>query len=153
MTSRNTTFSAKVTGVRELNSAFRAVDDNLPKELRLAFLGIAEHVAGLVRAKMPWVSGKAAGSVKAGATQRGSYVQEGINGGPKKDYVPWLDFGGDTGRGRTGPGTGSIHRDFIPGGRYLYPTAESQADASAEAALNAVEKVARQAGLNVTETI
>ena len=147
MSARNSTFSAKITGVKELNLAFRAVDTELPKELRVEFLVIAQKVATRVRAAMPWVTGEAASSVTAGATQRTAYVQEGINGGPKKDYVPWLDFGGEVGRNK------SVSRPFIAGGRYLYPIAASEEDASGQAAIDAVERVAKRAGLDVAEGV
>jgi hypothetical protein len=35
-------------------------------------------------------------------------------GGPRFPYLPWLEFGGNVGRRH------AVHRQWIPGGRYLF---------------------------------
>lgn len=147
------------TGVRELVVALKKVDGQLPKELRTQFLGIAKKVRDVTVQRMPWVTGRAARSVSAGATQTGAYVQEGVGNSPQTDYIPWLDFGGSTGRGHHErmPWSGAIKRDWMGkpngSGRYLFPAVSSERAATAEAVAIAVRKVANDAGLSTSEEI
>ena len=139
----------EVRGLREVQSALRKVDKELPKQLRTEFKAIAEDVVTGIQQKVPRLTGHAAASVRPRASQRGAAVALGGNAAP---YFPWLDFGGTTGKGhRPGvAGSGSVKRDWMgrPGnGRYVYPTiAEKRADIE-QAAEDAVIKVARGAGL------
>lgn len=139
---RNTA-KVRVRGVRELSRAFGKVDRDLPKELRDEFKGIATTAAGRVASKVPRDSGTAAGSVKPRASTRGAGIAV---GGARAPYFAWLDFGGSVGR------HGSIKRDWMgkPGGdgRYLYPTLHEMQPETAEAADEAIKKVARSAGFD-----
>jgi len=139
----------EVRGLREVQSAFRKVDKDLPKELRVEFKAIAEDVATGIRAKVPQLTGHAAASVRPRASQRGAAIAFGGNAAP---YFPWLDFGGTTGKGHR-PGvaySGSVKRDWKgrPGdGRYVYPTITERSKDIEQAAEDAVMKVAHNAGL------
>ena len=110
----------EIHGLKELSVAFRRVDKTLVGELKVSFRGLAEHVVGVIIGRMPRRSGKAVASVKPRGTTRGAAI---AFGGTKAPYMPWLDFGGSTGRGhRPGvAGSGAIKRDMIPDGRYVYP--------------------------------
>ena len=134
----------EIRGLRELQGAFRKIDPDLPKNLRLAMKAMAERVVTRAQGKMPHVSGEAASSLKPRATQRGAGIAYPSGGTPwkgvKADYYPWLDFGGATGRG------GSIKRRVVKGGRYLYPAiAEARPDLARDAEA-AVTNAARGAG-------
>lgn len=128
-------------GLRELSAAFKAVDADLPKAFRVRLLGVAAMVAGRVQSKVPRLTGRAAASYKPRASTRGAGIAFGGSAAP---YVPWLEFGGRVGVGK------SIERELVIGGRYLYPTlADSKADI-AKAVEDAVEAASRDAGFEVT---
>jgi hypothetical protein len=140
--------SVKVTGLRELATAFRRVDTELPRELKSRFLPIAQRVAGVVQQRMPIRSGRAAGSVGARATVRGASV---VAGGRAAPYYQFLDFGGTTGRGHHPGGGGSVKRPFVKGGRYIYPAIAESRDDTAKAVDDAIEGAARAAGFVTRE--
>lgn len=111
----------RIHGLRELGQAFKQVDREYGKQLQRGLKGIMETVAGAIRSKAP---GGAGAYVKARATQRGgSIVFPGGEGTDPGDQFPWLDFGGSTGKGhQVGmPWSGSVERERISGGRYVYP--------------------------------
>ena len=142
-------FGVKVTGIREFGRALKKVDASLPKSLQGYMYGIAENVAGTIRAKMPHVSGRAAGSVKPKARSSGASIAWGGTAAP---YMPWLDFGGSVGKGhQTGVAwSGSVKREWkgVPtgSGRYVYPSI-SEARSDTEAAIDlAIKEVAEAAG-------
>jgi len=141
--------SVRVTGIKELNSAFRKLDSSLNKELRASFMSIADQVAGKVQQRMPFDSGAAVRSVKAGATQRGAYIAAGDT--KSAPYYPWLDFGGSVGPGHI-PGvawSGSVKRSMPKGGRYLYPAIVDSKQLIEDAALDAIDDAALGAGFEV----
>lgn len=142
----------EVRGIRELATAFRRVDAELPKQLKSAFLGVAQRVVRRAQAKMEFGAGKAASSVKARASARGASI---AFGGQAAPYEPWLDFGGSVGRGHK-PGvawSGSVKRDWrgLPSGmgRYVYPAIKESREDIAAAVDAAVFLVARSAGFDV----
>ena len=145
-------YSAKVTGLRELATAFKRVDSDLPKDLKAEFLRIAQHVVGVAQQRMPFRSGRASGSLRARASTRGAFI---AFGGTAAPYEPWLDFGGSVGRGHK-PGvawSGSVKREWrgLPNGsgRYVYP-AITEARPATEAAVDAaVKHAAFRAGFDV----
>lgn len=140
----------QVRGLREVTSALRAVDKELPKGLREEFLPIARRVADDASSRVPRRSGDAAGSVKPRASQRGAGIAFGGNAAP---YFPWLDFGGTTGKGhRPGVGgSGSVERDWLGRprgeGRYVYPAIRDNEDGIIQAAGDAPVNLARKHGL------
>lgn len=120
--------------------------------LKAEFLPIAERVASSVRGRLPRRSGKAQASVKARSSNYGASVAA---GGRAAEYYPWLDFGGSVGRGHQEgrAWSGAIKRAWmgVPtgAGRYLYPAISDNSAETAEAALEAVEGLARRAGFEV----
>lgn len=138
----------KVSGLREVVAAMKQADADIPKRLREYLLPIARMVASGASAKVERDTGAAAGSLTARAGQRGASV---AFGGSSAPHYPWLDFGGSVGRGhRPGvPWSGSVRRDFIKGGRYVYPTIEEHREEIGEAVLDAVARAATDAGLEV----
>lgn len=131
-----------VEGFRRLNRALKQVDPALQKELATDLKAIAEQLAVKVRAKMPRRSGRAAGTVRGGATMRTAYVQQGKASVP---YVGWLDFGGTL--RPSGGRRNTIRRTVVKGGRYLYPTVAENRDDTLRAAEQAFDKAARRADL------
>lgn len=139
----------EVRGLREVQSAFRQIDKDLPKELRDEFRGIAVAVAADAARRVPHRTGKAAASIRPRATQRSAGLAFGGRAAP---YFPWLDFGGSTGKGhRPGVGgSGSVKRPVLSGGRYVYPAIEDNEDAIIQAAGDAVVTLARKNGLEAS---
>lgn len=136
-------YKVEIHGVRELNSALKKVDAELPKELRVRFLGIANEVIGVAQQKMPYQTGEAANSIKPRASQKGAGIAFPAGGGVyKAAYYPWLDFGGAVGRKK------SSVRPFIKTGRFIYPAIEESKGDIEEAALDAVEAMADAASLD-----
>lgn len=119
--------AVEVRGIRELRSAMRRFDTEMPGRLKEGMRGIAEDVVSRTASRVPRRSGAAAGSLRPRATQTGAAIAFGGNAAP---YFPWLDFGGTTGKGHR-PGvawSGSIEREWLGNprgsGRYVYPTIE-----------------------------
>jgi hypothetical protein len=123
-------------GAKDLNRAFKRLETGLEKELRAAFREIARTVAGRAAAKVPRLSGVAAGSIKPRASQTGAGI---AFGGSSAEYYPWLDFGGRVGRGK------SVYRDLVVGGRYVYPTIAESKDDIGRMADEAIRDVAKKA--------
>lgn len=132
----------EVRGLAELNRAFRQVDREIPKQLKVAFRAIADEIARDAAGKVPRRSGKAAGSIKGKAREKGASIAFGGSAAP---YFPWLNFGGSTGRGH-GSGKGAITRDLVKPDRYIYATMEEHKDRTADAVDKAVESVVKTAG-------
>lgn len=127
----------QITGLRELQRTLKTA----PKKIRTAFneelQPIAAKLAADVREQMPEKTGNAKRSVKP--TTSGGYVAIRA-GGAQARYYPWLDFGGvlkktsrktfaDGSRNRKGKlqkssrgRTNEIKREYIKGGRWIYPT-------------------------------
>lgn len=134
----------EIVGLPELKRAFR----NLPKEVRKetanAMLPVARKVADTAASKVPVVSGDARGSFTAKATAAGASV------GAYKDvpYGKWLDFGSRTprtGNNRAeGPWRGS--GPGPKGGRFLYPALNEHNAEIIEAAGDAIDRAAPEAG-------
>lgn len=142
------TESVKVSGLRELATALRRVDAELPKELKARFLVIAQRVVGDVQQRMPHRSGRAQGSVKARASVRGASIAAGGRAAP---YYQWLDFGGSVGRGHHPGGGGAIKRSMPKGGRYIYPAIAGARDDLGAAVERAVQEAAESAGFATRE--
>jgi hypothetical protein len=144
----------KITGLRELNAAFRAVNTDLPKALKVEFLTIAKTIVGVAQQRMPFRTGEAASSLKpvSGATYAGIGRPAGGDLG-KGAYYPWLDFGGSTGRGHIAGvgGSGAIKRPSVgKQGRYLYPAIAESTVEIEKAADAALAKVAQDNGFETS---
>lgn len=133
----------KVDGLADLQKALRQIDRDLPRELAVGLAGAAEIVADEARRHVPVLTGKAKASIKVRKSQRAAALAV---GGNKAPWYPWLDFGGRVGPGRTGPRTGSVQRDVLRGGRYIYPALETKEDAVKAEVDQVLERLARKAG-------
>lgn len=107
-----------VLGLKEFRRELRAADAQLPRELRKVFNVASTVVRTDAAARVPKRSGALAGSIRARSTQSEGRV---VMGKARVPYAGFIEFGGRVGKGRTGKGTGSVRRPFVPGGRYLYP--------------------------------
>lgn len=130
----------KIDGLRQFSKSLKQLDADLPKALRVAFNGATEIVVTEARPKVPKVSGKAAGSIKARSTRTAARV---VGGSTRVPYLPWLDFGGRVGRNR------SVRRPFLKEGRYIYKAFFANRDRFGDALQDALVDVAEQAGLEV----
>ena len=130
-------YKVQVTGLREFSSALKKLDANLSQELKAHFLVIATRISGIIASRVPSLSGRAARSVKAHGTMKGATITAGSASVP---YYPWLDFGGNVGRGK------SVQRPFVPEGRYMYPAIHDEREATEAAARDALHDAAKKAG-------
>lgn len=98
----------KAAQMDELVKALHGLDDEIG-DLAMSLLeDILREVAADARGRVPYRTGRA----------RESYQVSGARitfGGPQAPYVPWLEFGGKTGRKK------SVKRPYVKAGRYLYP--------------------------------
>lgn len=131
----------KVRGLTEFVRALRAMNSDLPKEMRVGLNAGANLVVDWARPRVPSKSGKAQGSVRASSTRTAARV---TGGGARVPYYPWLDFGGRVGRKR------AVHRAFLPGGRYIYAGYQARRDEVTAEVAAAVVRVAESAGFDVT---
>lgn len=129
-----------VTGLRDMNKALKAADQQALDAMKSALKEIAEGVAADVRSRVPHRSGRARASYKA----RGGVKGAGIAfGGARAPYTPWLDFGGAVGKRR------SVRRPVVKGGRYLYPAiADNMDDVEAKVA-KAIDEITSRFGFDV----
>jgi len=129
----------KIDGLREMQASMKAMDANLPKQLRIFMNSVVVMVADSAKAKVPHGrSGYAAASIKPQSTQRMGQVKA---GGAKAPYYPWLDFGGSVGRNH------SVHRPFFKKGRYLFVAYESHKAEIETKAIEGLNELARKSGL------
>ena len=158
-----------VSGIAEMRNGFRAMENGMDREFSRALKSVADVVARNIQQRMPFSSkpqasskalwpktdpGAAARSVKPKAMKFGASVSE---GGLSAPYVPWLDFGGTTGRGHR-PGqrySGSIVREWqgknvqIPAGRYMYPAITEERPHIEQKLMDAVKTLGASAGFEV----
>lgn len=139
----------EVRGIRELGSALRQIDKELPKGIRTEFLPMAKMVVAAVKrkatAEFKHPTGQAISSIRPRASQSGAGI---AFGGKAAPYYPWLDFGGSVGP-KDATGHGTIHRWWIKGGRYVYPTIEEKRPEIMDAVDKAIVAVTRRAHLEV----
>jgi Bacteriophage HK97-gp10, putative tail-component len=99
----------EVSGLAELNHDLdrlvNHIDDTAPERLKR----VADTTAGDVRTVVPYQSGKLAASIKSGLAK--SQKKASVRIGARVPYAGWIEFGG------------TRSRPYVPGGRYLYPTA------------------------------
>lgn len=129
-----------VHGLKEAVTGLRKIDNNLPKQVRIAFNGAADLVIAKTRPLIPHKSGRAQASLKARSSQRQARI---AIGGSKAPYYPWLDFGGHVGQ------HGDTARPFYKEGRYLYPTLKKYRPEIIALMQESVDQLIRDAGLDV----
>jgi hypothetical protein len=129
-------------GLREFQRALKAMDADLPKQLRLVLNEAADVVLDYARPRVPTKTGRARSSLKARSSQREVRIAV---GGTKAPYYPWLDFGGE-GKRRGRPAA----RPFVRAGRYLYPGLAANHEQVTEIMSRGLTELAKSAGLDVT---
>lgn len=106
---------------------------------------VADTAAGLVvdwaRPRVASKSGAAARSVRSTSSASAAKV---TGGGARVPYYPWLDFGGRVGRKR------SVHRAFLPGGRYIYAGYDARRDEIVRVIAAEMTKIIHSVGWDVT---
>lgn len=128
----------KVEGLSRLNKSLRSLGKDAPKRLRLVGNEAAEIVVDDARPDVPTLTGRAARTVKAASTRTAAQVKA---GGARAAYYPWLDFGGRVGVGR------SVRRQFIKGGRYIFPAYTENKDVIGEKLEQGLTDLIRDSGL------
>jgi hypothetical protein len=131
----------RLDGMKEFQRALRDMDRGLPKQVRLILNEATALVIDYARPRIPSLSGRAKGSVKARSSQREARV---AIGGSRAPYMPWLDFGGEGKRKGRPPA-----RPFIKKGRYLYPGLEATRDEVTAKMSAGLVALGRSAGLEV----
>jgi|WetSurMetagenome_2_1015567.scaffolds.fasta_scaffold07439_4 hypothetical protein len=130
----------EVEGLKEMTRALKAINSELPKGVRTALNSAADVVVQYGKKKMPKRTGLASNTIKAKSTRTLIRVSEGSKKAP---YVPWLDFGGRTGRRK------SVVRPFYKDGRYLYPALGDKRDEINAALENALTDLVKKSGLEI----
>ncbi len=128
----------KIQGLARLNRSLRAISKDAPKQLRLVGNEAANLVVDDARPDVPVLTGRAAKTVKAASTRTAAQIKA---GGARAAYYPWLDFGGRVGIHR------SVKRQFIKGGRYIFPAYSDNRDAIGERLEQGMTDLIRDSGL------
>lgn len=131
----------QIQGLNEFRRALRQVDGDAAKELRKVHNRAADHVVSWARARVEFKTGRAQRSIRATSTQSASKV---TGGGARVPWYPWVDFGGRVGRKR------SVHRPFLPDGRYIYPGYAHVRDQVQQELEDGVRQIVRSVGWEVT---
>ena len=127
----------QIDGIRDLQKQLRAMDADMPKQLRIALNSAGQIVLDYAQPKVPTRSGAARGSMKLRSSQREARIAA---GGRRAPYYPWLDFGGQV--GPPGP-----KRPFLREGRFIYVAVREEQKKIQEALQKALSDLIRGAGL------
>lgn len=132
----------RVEGLKELRKSIAKLPE-VKAGLRQDFLDIGKKIASDAAAQVPKVSGRAAGSLRAGVSGNNAYVAGGKANVP---YFGWLDFGSrnpKSGQARSvGPWAKSGKGP--KGGRFIYPAIARNEKEIKKAALKAFDRVEAQ---------
>lgn len=137
----------QIQGLVEFQKALKNLDGESQKLLRVVLNDVAQIIVNVAKPRVPRKTGAAAASIRAMSSQRESRVAA---GGKKAPYFPWLDYGGRVGRGRVGQNSGSVHRDFIKTGRYIFPAYEQERANVQKLAEKRLAELATSTGLAVS---
>lgn len=129
----------KVEGMWEFRKALRAVDTELPKQLRKGLNTVAELVADEAATRVPVRSGALRDSIRPRSTQSEGRV---MMGRARVPYAGWIDFGGTI-----SPRGTPMTRPFIRNGRYLFVTADEMAPRIRKESERLLNRFADKAGL------
>lgn len=127
----------KLTGIREFQRSLRAMDADLPKQIRVVLNDATGLILSYAQPRFPRKTGKAAASLKAKSSQREASV---ALGGRRAPYAPGLDFGGDRPQ----------FPEYRRGGRYVYKGLEVHRDDITEQMSKGLASLAASAGLEMT---
>lgn len=136
------TAAVTIDGLADFVRNLGKLNSDLPKAVRVAMNEAASLVVDRAQPQVPKRTGRAARSIKARSTRTAVRV---VEGGPRAEYMPWLDYGGRVGRRK------ATRRRFIADGRYLYPSYEIERASGRfeEVMSRALLDVAAQAGIEV----
>lgn len=128
----------RMRGLPEFNRALMRASE-LTTEARQEVSKEASQLAvAWAHGRIPKRTGRAARSVRV--VRFGAVY--GVQGGDEKTrYYPWLDFGGRTGKRK------SVVRQYIDGGRYIYPGIAATAAQAQNVLEKAVADVISRSGL------
>jgi hypothetical protein len=139
----------EIDGHVAFSRALKKLDPELSKQLKEDLKAVAEVVATDARQRVPSKSGRARGSIRAGADNKGPYVAGGKKAVP---YYGWLDFGSrkpvkgnprsEGPWSKSGPGPAR--------GRFIYAAIDANEDEILDAAVAAFTKARDAAGLGET---
>lgn len=129
----------KVEGMWEFRKALRAVDTELPKQLRKGFNEVAELVANEAADRVPVRSGALRDSIRPRSTQSEGRV---VMGRASVPYAGWIDFGGTI-----SPRGAPMTRDFRRNGRYLFVAADDLAPRIRKETVDVLNRFVDKAGL------
>jgi hypothetical protein len=132
----------RIDGLKEFQASLRAMDRDLPKQLRVIFNDAMGLIIDWASPRMPSRTGAARRSLKGRSGQRDAKI---AMGGRRAAYTPWLDFGGEGKR----PGRPAA-RPFIRKGRYIYAGLDAKHDEVTEVMSRGMTKLAEDAGLEST---
>lgn len=142
-------YPIKVHGLLEFERALKTMESDASKTLAIGLKAIANIVYQDALPKIPVKTGRAKGSAKISVTQRRVSIKA---GGNMVSYWGWLDFGGWTGRGRTGRGTGSVYRKWmgrpVGNGRYFWHSFAEKREEIQHRLDMLLNETARRAGLD-----
>lgn len=125
-------------GLKDFQRALRAMDADLPKQIRVILNDATGLVLAYAEPRFPRKSGRAAGSLKARSSQREARI---AMGGRRAPYAPGLDFGA----GDKYPQFPS----FVRSGRYVYKGLEVNRDEITDRMTKGLHDLARGAGLEM----
>lgn len=128
----------KVEGLTRLNRSLKSISKDAPKQLRLVGNEAADLVVKDAKPDVPTDTGTAQRTVRAASTRTAAQVKA---GGKRAPWYPWLDFGGRVGIRR------SVRRQFIKGGRYIYPAYSDNRDQIADKLADGLTELIRDSGL------
>jgi hypothetical protein len=122
---------------RDLNRLAEDVNGPLFNAMKRAGYAAVQPVVGATRAEIPSDgSGALAATVRASGTKTGGAVRMGRASVP---YAGWFEFGGSRPDGS--------ERDYLPGGRALFPAARTDAERAAKDYSDALTKLFESSGI------
>jgi hypothetical protein len=122
---------------KDLNRLATEVSGPLYAAIKRAGLAAVAPVVPATRAEIPSDgSGVLAATVRASGTKTGGAVRMGRASVP---YAGWFEFGGDRPDGSS--------RDYLPGGRALFPAARNDSERAAKAYSDALTKLFDSSGI------
>lgn len=125
---RSNQVGAELHGADELARGSLALASKIGTTSNREFIRVAQRRASMISARMPHRTGKMAASVRGtgsrtGLARVGAYKS-------KARYMGWVEFGGGWGR------------DYIKGGRYIYPIGlGAKGELSAAALRTAIKEI------------
>lgn len=133
----------RITGLRKVRLAAWKLDHNAPRALKDAATSSSNLLASKTRRRMPTGPGEG-GHVKGSVKVVTSQTTAGVTfGGRRFPYAPWLEFGGNVGKG------GSVHRPYLSSGRYLWVAYVTSKSSVENDLTHELASLARRSGFRV----